>query len=246
MKPNKYEKFLVQSITRDQIHLADYNPRKISSAAFNKIKQKIRKEGLVQPIIVNRQTMNVVGGHQRLKALDEIIKKPDYPLSVAFIDVDEKKEVELNVFLNNPSAMGEWDVDMLVDLKAAFPVIVIVADMGFEKLDLDYIFSSAGIGEEITGIFTETEEQKDILSDIEKIQQSDRMRAAKKEYKEQQQVKNEEGESRYVEHDDYYVTFVFNNNSEKRDFMRKAKRPERERFVKATVLFDILKDEYKF
>lgn len=246
MKRNKFEKFDIQHITRDQINFADYNPRKISSAAFNKLKQKIRKEGLVQPVIVNKQTMNVVGGHQRLKALDEIIKKTDYPLSVAFIDVDEKKEVELNVFLNNPSAMGEWDVDLLVDLKMTFPEIDFVADMGFEKLDLDYIFSSAGLDEQKAGIFTETEEQKVVLSDIEKIQQSDRMRAAKKEYKNQQQVKNEEGVSHYVEHDDYYVTFVFNNNQEKRSFMNKIKRPEKEKFTKATVLYDIVKDEYKF
>lgn len=42
------------------------------------------------------------------------------------------------------------------------------------------------------------------------------------------------------------LTIVFNNNAEKKAFMNKIKRPEKEKFTKATVLYDIVKDEYKF
>lgn len=158
---NKFEKFQFVEVTRDTIHAADYNPRKISEKAFEKLKKKIKKDGLVQPIIVNKRTGNVVGGHQRLRALDELQKSTDYPLSVALIDVDEQKEIDLNLFLNNPSAMGDWDVDLLVNIKQEFPEIDFIGDAGFDKLDLDYIFSSANFEpEHIEGLFTESREQK--------------------------------------------------------------------------------------
>jgi hypothetical protein len=40
----------------------------------------------------------------------------DYELTVAPIDVDEKQEKEINILLNNQSAMGEFDIDLLGDL----------------------------------------------------------------------------------------------------------------------------------
>ena len=245
---NKFEKFEIIKINRNEIHGADYNPRKISDAAFQKLKRKIRKDGLITPIVVNKRTMTVVGGHQRLRAMDEIAKKTDYDMSVAMIDVDENKEVELNIFRNNTSAMGEWDAEMLVDLKGSFQDIDFLKDCGFDKLDLDYMFSSAGIDEEtIDSIFEETKEQKAILTDIEKIEQSDKMRKLKNEHKEKQKARNEEtGDTHYTEHHDYYVCFVFNTNQEKRAFMEKIKRPIKEKYTKATFLHDIVKDEFRF
>jgi ParB-like chromosome segregation protein Spo0J len=140
MAANKYEKVEHGTIKRNEIHGADYNPRKISESARKKLRKNIQENGIVQPIIVNRRTMTVVGGHQRLDIMDSLMRQPDYELTVAFIDVDEKKEAELNIFLNNAAAQGEWDITALGDIKELFPDIDYVADLGFDESDIDVMF----------------------------------------------------------------------------------------------------------
>ena len=49
---------------------ADYNPRQISDRALSGLRESVTRFGLVQPIIVNERTGNVVGGHQRRKVLE--------------------------------------------------------------------------------------------------------------------------------------------------------------------------------
>jgi len=48
---------------------APYNPRKISNRAMTGLSASIVRFGLVQPVIWNEKTGNVVGGHQRLKVI---------------------------------------------------------------------------------------------------------------------------------------------------------------------------------
>ena len=65
---------------------------------------------------------------------------------------------------------------------------------------------------------------------------------SRKKFKEQ----NENNNSEYVDEHDYYVTFVFNTNIEKRNFMKKIKKKLNEKYLRASVLYDVLRDEYKF
>ena len=51
---------------------ADYNPRKDlkpGDAEYEKLKRSIEEFGFVEPVVWNRRTGFVVGGHQRLKVL---------------------------------------------------------------------------------------------------------------------------------------------------------------------------------
>ena len=51
---------------------ADYNPRKDlkpGDAEYEKLKRSIEQFGYVEPVIWNKTTGRVVGGHQRLKVL---------------------------------------------------------------------------------------------------------------------------------------------------------------------------------
>src|SRR4030067_1876113 len=107
MKESSYENFSIERIKRSAIHPSDYNPRIISDTNFKKLKKRIKNDGMIMPIVVNKRTGNIVSGHQRIVILDDLNKNQDYDLQVSYIDVDEKKEIELNIFLNNKSAMGE-------------------------------------------------------------------------------------------------------------------------------------------
>ena len=127
MGVNKYENFDIEVVSRSQIHEAEYNPRKITDSAFKKLKKWFSAEGKGQlsPITVNKKTMNVVSGHQRLRVLDTLNRGKEYKLTVAMVELDEKTEVEANVFMNNASAQGEFDYDLLGDLHNMFPDICI-------------------------------------------------------------------------------------------------------------------------
>lgn len=101
-------------IARAQIHNAVYNPRVISAAAKKKLKVGLQKLGLLQPLVWNQRSGNLVGGHQRLEILDKLANgKEGYQLEVAAVDLNHAQEVEANILLNNPETHGEWDLEKL-------------------------------------------------------------------------------------------------------------------------------------
>ena len=54
---------------------SEYNPRKISDAAFAELKRSIEKFNLVDPVIVNGAETRkniVIGGHMRLRAAKDL------------------------------------------------------------------------------------------------------------------------------------------------------------------------------
>lgn len=55
-----------------EIKGADYNPRRISADAFEELKGSVSKIGFVLPIIVNRDNMTIVAGHQRVRAAEAL------------------------------------------------------------------------------------------------------------------------------------------------------------------------------
>ena len=56
----------------EQIKHAPYNPRKIKSSELEKLKKSIETYKCYEPLIVNSRTWHVVGGNQRLRALNEL------------------------------------------------------------------------------------------------------------------------------------------------------------------------------
>ena len=97
---------------------APYNPRKISDHDLDALRRSLRFFGTVEPIVVNRRSGHIVGGHQRVKAAQaEGIEE----LPVYYVDLDDPSERQLNLALNR--IHGEWDEDLLervlAELKAS-------------------------------------------------------------------------------------------------------------------------------
>lgn len=93
--------------------------------------------GLLEPVIVNKTTGNLVGGHQRLSILDSLEGGTSYMLDVAMVELSEKEEKEQNIFLNNPNAQGQWDLDKLKDLVKDG---IDIEDTGFDSMSLEALF----------------------------------------------------------------------------------------------------------
>ncbi len=95
----------IKIVMRDteSIMPAPYNPREISSASFEGLKESIKKFGFVDPLIVNTRTGLLVGGHQRLKAATALgLQK----VPVVEVDLSAAEEKALNVTLNNSRISG--------------------------------------------------------------------------------------------------------------------------------------------
>ena len=143
---SQFQKFEMRSVPRSSIALADYNPRVITDHAKKELRKKMRTVGLLAPVIWNETTGKLLSGHQRLSQLDVLEKyQPggDYALDVAVVRLDEKTEKEMNVFLNNPSAQGEFDIDMLKEMLDFGDIDL--NEMGFEDADINIMFEDIDI-----------------------------------------------------------------------------------------------------
>lgn len=95
---------------------AAYNPRralKPTAPAYRKLKASLQEFGLVEPLVWNEPTGRVVGGHARLRILQEL-GVAEVPVSV--VRLSEAREKALNVVLNNQEAQGRYDPAKLADL----------------------------------------------------------------------------------------------------------------------------------
>lgn len=110
---SQFQKYTIDRVSRNELKNAPYNPRVIDDKAKKRLKKVLAKMGLVEPIVWNRRSGNIVGGHQRISILDSLEGSSDYSLEVAVVDLDEKSEMEANVALNNTDSQGIFDIDKL-------------------------------------------------------------------------------------------------------------------------------------
>lgn len=106
---------IIQEVPISKIKASPYNPRKDlkpDDPEYKQIKKSIKEFGMVEPIVWNKRTGNLVGGHQRFKVLTE--EKGVDKLNVSVVDLDDKKEQALNVALNKVS--GTFDIPRLKEL----------------------------------------------------------------------------------------------------------------------------------
>lgn len=241
MSVSNFETFTMQTIQRSELNNAPYNPRKINQENKKKLKKGLKEFGLVQPIVVNKRTMNICGGHQRILILDEMNKYPnkDYALQVAMIEVDDETEVKINIFLNNPASQGEWDEEKLQEIKLSFPEIDFQKDLGFDMLDIQHIFAGSDAFEDIQNIFDPKPEQIDVVDMATEAKNIDKLKAAKKTERDLRKGDTTQGDDYTARTDNYTLTLVFENNAAKEDFCQRARIEKKETHVKATILYDI-------
>ena len=106
----------IRKIPIEQLNLAAYNPRKDlqpGDPEYEKLKRSIQEFGYVEPIVWNKRTGNIVGGHQRYKVLLDMGMRE---VDCVVVDLDPQREKALNLALNK--IQGEWDENKLAELMA--------------------------------------------------------------------------------------------------------------------------------
>lgn len=107
----------IRKIPVSMINPAPYNPRidlQPGDPDYEKLKRSIEDFGYVEPLVWNERTGNLVGGHQRFKIL--VNEQGATEIEVSVVDLDETKEMALNLALNK--IRGDWDEEKLAQVLA--------------------------------------------------------------------------------------------------------------------------------
>ncbi len=131
---------MVQQLTIRNLPLGDlkpakYNPRKDlkpGDPEWDKLARSISEFGLVEPLVWNERTGNLVGGHQRLKVLKS---QGIETVPVAVVDLELEQEKALNVALNKIA--GDWEPTPLADLLSELSNNGLLEVTGFEEAELE-------------------------------------------------------------------------------------------------------------
>jgi ParB-like chromosome segregation protein Spo0J len=191
--------FTVAKIHRGELKKAAYNPRTLGDMEKRKLREGIKRHGLVEPIVWNKRTGNICGGHQRIGQLDALAGTADYTLDVAVIDVDDKSEKEINVLLNNNEAQGDWDLDLLGDLVKDSGLEI--EGMGFDHADVFRIFGDSAVLTSSDATFDEF---------------ADKLRAARERYE-----KVKENSAKRAD-ENFYIVVVFRDTDALDAFIKRG------------------------
>ena len=132
----------IEKIHTGKLNAAKYNPRKDlkpGDIEYEKLKQSIQTFGYVEPVLWNKRTGNIIGGHQRFKVLVELGYTE---IDCVVLDMNLTDEKALNIALNKVS--GDWDKDKLMlliaDLQGSdFDVSL----TGFDSIELNALFKDS-------------------------------------------------------------------------------------------------------
>jgi len=130
----------VSKIPIGQLNPAAYNPRKDlkpGDPEYKKLKRSMQEFGYVEPIVWNKRTGNIVGGHQRYKVLLDMGMSE---VDCVVVDLDETKEKALNLALNK--IQGDWDENKLAELIAELDASAFdVSLTGFDAPEIDELLN---------------------------------------------------------------------------------------------------------
>lgn len=138
-----------KKIKLDELVILSYNPRTISNNELDRLKSSIKEHTkaipektdgyrLVSTITVNKQGNRIIGGHQRVRALQELGQDYIYDDDITWVDIEpySAHEKAMNITLNSDRVEGRWDNDKLDDM---LRTIAKEDNLLFESLDLGNI-----------------------------------------------------------------------------------------------------------
>lgn len=109
----------VVMLSIQSLNPASYNPRRITPQMLQSLKDNILANGFVEPIVVRKAGRQIIGGHQRVRAMRELCVEKELPfpeIPCVVVDVDDRAARQMNIALNKIS--GDFDDHLLEELLA--------------------------------------------------------------------------------------------------------------------------------
>lgn len=118
------------------------NPR-INDAASEHVKEAIERFGFLDPLIVRRETREVIAGHTRMKAAHALAMDS---VPVIWLDITEAESRKLAVLHNKVAERSEWDPAKLLELAGDGLDLL---EAGFTEVEVDDLLDyGRSLGEE--------------------------------------------------------------------------------------------------
>ena len=135
----------VENRKLDEIAPYKKNAKKHDKTQINNVAESIRQYGFVQPIVVDKDGVIVIG-HCRYEAA-KVLGMKDVPC-VCVDDLTEEQVKALRI-VDNKSNESEWDFDILSDELANLDLSDFDFDFGFSMDEEEYIEEKAEEAEEL-------------------------------------------------------------------------------------------------
>lgn len=123
------------------MHPAPYNPRydlQPGDIKYDNLKLSVIKNGMIQPIVWNPVTGNIVGGNQRYKILQEIGAQQTMCAVVPYQTIEE--EMAACIALNK--ARGKWENALLIKMFDQFDKDETDYNaMGFDREEVEHLYA---------------------------------------------------------------------------------------------------------
>jgi len=110
------------------------NARKHGVKNLKAIEESFKRFGQVEPLVVRKADIRVLGGNGRLDVMTKLGYKE---VSVHYVDISEKEADALAITLNRSGELAEWDKDVLSALLKDLSDDFDLGDLGFEDDELE-------------------------------------------------------------------------------------------------------------
>jgi DNA modification methylase len=137
----------IERLSIERINPAPYNPRvdlHPGDAEYEKLQRSLEQFGCVEPLVWNRRTGHLVGGHQRFKIL---LAQGHREVEVSVVDLSLEQEQALNIALNK--IQGDWDLPKLAALLDGLAKVpdFDVALTGFDQAEIGQLLDRLSVDE---------------------------------------------------------------------------------------------------
>ena len=125
----------IKKLKTSDLKLYDKNPREISDKDFSILKKYIIKHGLLSPLVVDENTMEVLGGNMRLRAIKDLeIEEVECNL----INPKNKSEKHEIALLDN-NAFGKYIKEQLISFVEDTEIILEDFNVSFDEIKLSEV-----------------------------------------------------------------------------------------------------------
>lgn len=217
----RFQRFEIVTVNRRDIKKAPYNPRVLDDTARKLLRKNLETNGLVEPVVWNRRTGNLVGGHQRIGQIDDLEGRDDYDITVSMVDVDERQEQILNLALNNTNLHGQWDEPRVAEMIEQFTMQDFDA-AGFTPADIDYYVMS-------------DDAVRGAQDTLERAQAKETLGAIKQDRAQMVERMKQENSG------DFHLTVLFRDDTEKAEWLERFGFHRAETYIRGSDLLERLK-----
>ena len=126
------------------------NPRAHEERGLDAIRASLQRFGQVDPLVVQKSTRRLIGGHGRLQAM-KALGWTD--CDVVEVDLDDLQATALNIALNRTSDMSSFDLPILGKLLVSLKAADAFEGLGFSEKELGTLLDElVSAGENLDGI----------------------------------------------------------------------------------------------